>query len=150
LLARRNIADGALAYFSTGCPAGTRIETPVAVEGQRWSVEEAFETAKTELGLDHNETRSWHRWHRHVSLVMLAHATLARVRQRANRAPPNTPPRLPRTRAPSSAGRSRKSAASRCVSLTRCVSLSGASTPPTSSLGQSGSEPTKPPRATRI
>ncbi len=28
--------------------------------------------AKNELGLDHNETRSWHGWHRHVSLVMLA------------------------------------------------------------------------------
>ncbi|KMO15284.1 hypothetical protein QR78_21760 [Methylobacterium indicum] len=36
------------------------------------------------MGLDHNETRSWHGWHRHVSLVMLAFAVLARVRQRAN------------------------------------------------------------------
>jgi SRSO17 transposase len=34
--------------------------------------------AKTELGLDHNETRSWHGWHRHVSLVMLALAMLRR------------------------------------------------------------------------
>src|SRR4051795_10117889 len=32
--------------------------------------EDSFETAKNELGLDHNETRSWHGWHRHVSLVM--------------------------------------------------------------------------------
>jgi len=30
----------------------------------RWRVEEGFETAKNELGLDHNETRSWHGWHR--------------------------------------------------------------------------------------
>jgi SRSO17 transposase len=144
LLIRRNIADDALAYFSTWCPAGTGIETLVTVEGQRWSIEDAFETAKTELGLDHNETRSWHGWHRHVSLVMLAYATLARVRQRANQTPPKTPPRLPRTRPPSSAGRSRKSAAS------RCVSPGGASTPPTSSPGRSGGEPTKPPRGARI
>ena len=111
LLIRRNIADGALAYFSTWCPAGTDIETLVTVEGSRWSIEDAFETAKTELGLDHNETRSWHGWHRHVSLVMLAFAVLARVRQQANQAPPKTLPHLPRTRALSSAGRSRRSAA---------------------------------------
>jgi SRSO17 transposase len=111
LLIRRNLADDALAFFSTWCPAGTGIETLVAVEGQRWAIEDAFETAKNELGLDHNETRSWHGWHRHVSLVMLAFAVLARVRRQTNQAPPKTLPRLPRTRALSSAGRSRRSAA---------------------------------------
>jgi SRSO17 transposase len=84
LLIRRRIDDGEMAYFSTWCPAGTGIETLVAVEGQRWAVEEGFEVAKTELGLDHNETRSWHGWHRHVSLVMLALAMLATIRHRAN------------------------------------------------------------------
>jgi len=48
----------------------------------------AFETAKTELGLAHNETRSWHGWHRHVSLVMLAFAMMAAVRHHANQRPP--------------------------------------------------------------
>jgi SRSO17 transposase len=84
LLIRRSIADGDLAFFSTWCPAGTPIEILVQVEGQRWAIEDAFETAKTELGLTHNETRSWHGWHRHVSLVMLALAMMAVVRQRAN------------------------------------------------------------------
>jgi SRSO17 transposase len=60
----------------------------VAVEGRRWAIEDAFETAKTELGLAHNETRSWHGWHRHVSLVMLAFAMMAAVRQRANEQKP--------------------------------------------------------------
>lgn len=32
----------------------------VSVEGHRWAIEDSFETAKNELGLDHNETRSWH------------------------------------------------------------------------------------------
>ncbi|MDR0964911.1 MAG: hypothetical protein LBM75_00100, partial [Myxococcales bacterium] len=41
-------------------------------------------TAKNEFGLDHNETRSWHGWHRHVSLVMLAFAMLAAIRRRIN------------------------------------------------------------------
>ena len=44
----------------------------------------SFETTKNELGLDHNETRSWHGWHRHVSLVMLAFARMAVIRYRAN------------------------------------------------------------------
>jgi SRSO17 transposase len=89
LLVRRSLADGALA-FTTWCPAGTPVETLVAVEGRRWAIEDAFETAKTELGLAHNESRSWHGWHRHVSLVMLAFAMLARVRRLANGPPPKT------------------------------------------------------------
>jgi SRSO17 transposase len=57
LLIRRHAANGELAYFTTRCPAGTPIETLVAVEGRRWAIEDAFETGKNELGLDHNETR---------------------------------------------------------------------------------------------
>jgi SRSO17 transposase len=90
LLVRRSLSDGALAYFTTWCPAGTPLEVLVAVEGRRWAIEDAFETAKTELGLAHNESRSWHGWHRHVSLVMLAFAMLARVRRLANGPPPKT------------------------------------------------------------
>jgi SRSO17 transposase len=97
LLIRRGIDDGEMAYFSTWCPAGTTMETLVAVEGHRWAIEDGFEVAKTELGLDHNETRSWHGWHRHVSLVMLAFAMLTTIRHRANRGQEkNQPPKLRR------------------------------------------------------
>ena len=141
LLVRRDIGDGGCAYFSTWCPAGTGIEALVAVEGKRWAVEDAFEAAKTELGLDHNETRSWHGWHRHVSLVMLAFAMLAAIRHRANAPPPpKTLIDLTRTRRASSAGRSRKSAAS------PCASRSDASGQPASSPGHSGDARTKPRR----
>jgi SRSO17 transposase len=88
LLICRNIADGDLAFFSTWCPAGTAIQTLVTVEGHRWAIEDSFETSKNELGLDHNETRSWHGWHRHVSLVMLAFAMMAAIRHQANQSPP--------------------------------------------------------------
>jgi SRSO17 transposase len=88
LLVRRNIADGDLAFFSTWCPASTSIDTLVQVEGHRWAIEDSFETAKNELGLDHNETRSWHGWHRHVSLVMLAFAMMAAIRHHANATTP--------------------------------------------------------------
>jgi SRSO17 transposase len=61
------------------------------VEGHRWAIEDSFETAKNELGLDHNETRSWHGWHRHISLVMLAFAMMAVIRHKANaEAPPKS------------------------------------------------------------
>ena len=98
LLIRRSIADAELAFFSTWCPAGTGIETLVRVEGHRWAIEDSFETAKNELGLDHNETRSWHGWHRHVSLVMLAFAMMAAIRHRANiTTPPKTLRRAAKT-----------------------------------------------------
>jgi SRSO17 transposase len=96
LLIRRRIADGDLAFFTTWCPAATSIETLVAVEGHRWAIEDSFETAKNELGLDHNESRSWHGWHRHVSLAMLAFAMMAVIRHRANPpAPKKTTRRRP-------------------------------------------------------
>jgi SRSO17 transposase len=87
MLVRRNIADGELAFFSIWCPKGTPMKTLISVEGHRWSIEDSFETAKNELGLDHNETRSWHGWHRHVSLVMLAFAVMAVIRHHANAVP---------------------------------------------------------------
>jgi SRSO17 transposase len=93
LLIRRNIADDDLSFYSTWCPTGTNIATLVKVEGHRWAIEDSFETAKNELGLDHNETRSWHGWHRHVSLVMLAFAMMAAIRQKANAmTPPKSQP----------------------------------------------------------
>src|SRR5947209_8416428 len=142
LLIRRRLTDGHLAHLTTWCPAGTGIEILVNVEGHRWAIEDGFETAKNELGPDHNETRSWHGWHRHVSLVMLAFAMLAVIRHRANApTPPKIPIRLARPRPTSSAGRSRRSAAS------PSGSPSGASGPPTSSPGRSGDAPTRPPRA---
>jgi SRSO17 transposase len=104
LLIRRNIADGDLAYFTTWCPTGTPIEKLVSVEGHRWAIEDSFETAKNEFGLDHNETRSWHGWHRHVSLVMLAFAMMAVIRHQANKPTPKKTSRFN-----SSAGRSKRS-----------------------------------------
>ena len=138
LLIRRHIADGDLAFFSTWCPARTDIAMLVSVEGHRWAIEDSFETAKTELRLDHNETRSWHGWHRHVSLVMLAFAMMAAIRHRANTVPTQqTRPQILVTRR-LSAGPFRKSAAS------QTGSHSGASPSLTSSPGRFGDEPIRP------
>ncbi len=80
LLIRRKIADGDLAFFTTWAPRERRSKgwrKSKAIVGRS---KKAFETAKNELGLDHNETRSWHGWRRHVSLVMLAFAMMAAIR----------------------------------------------------------------------
>ena len=109
LLIRRHIADGDLAYFTTWCPAGTSIKTLVGIEGHRWAIEDSFETAKNEFGLDHNETRSWHGWHRHVSFVMLAFAMMAAIRHKANQPAPKKTSSAVRKRPASFVGRFRKS-----------------------------------------
>ena len=98
LLIRRNIAVSDLAFFATWCPKGTPMEKLVSVEGCRWAIEDSFETAKNELGLDHNETRSWHGWHRHVSLVMLVFAMMAVIRHQANVGAPKKTLRRLRTK----------------------------------------------------
>ena len=48
------------------------------VAGTRWAIEECFEEAKGEVGLDQYEVRRWDGWYRHITL---AHAYLAAVRQ---------------------------------------------------------------------
>ena len=96
LLVRRKIADGDMSFFTTWAPHGTTIEALAKIEGHRWAIEDGFETAKNELGLDHNETRSWHGWRRHVSLVMLAFAMMAKIRVHANSSATPTPKKIRR------------------------------------------------------
>jgi SRSO17 transposase len=55
----------------------------VRVAGTRWAIEESFQIAKDDLGLDQYEVRSWQGWHRHVTLVMLVQAYLTRLRAQA-------------------------------------------------------------------
>ena len=80
LLVRRSRRDPeALAYFFTHAPKGTTLAELAAAAGLRWTIEECFLRAKDDLGLDHCEARSWHGWHRHISLVMAAAALLAKL-----------------------------------------------------------------------
>ena len=87
LLMRRPIgARYERAYYRVFAPADTTLEEMVAVAGKRWAVEECFETAKGECGLDEYEVRTWTGWYRHITLALLAHAYLTVVRARAVRA----------------------------------------------------------------
>ena len=39
--------------------------------GTRWAIEECFEEAKGQVGLDQYEVRRWDGWRRHITLAML-------------------------------------------------------------------------------
>lgn len=80
LLIRRNRNDATKqAYYFVFCPAGTTLAELAGAAGLRWTIEECFQRAKDDLGLDHCEARSWHGWHRHMSLVMAAAAFLTKL-----------------------------------------------------------------------
>ena len=53
------------------------------VAGTRWAIEECFEEAKGQVGLDQYEVRRWDGWYRHITLAMLAQAYLAVIRHQA-------------------------------------------------------------------
>lgn len=83
LLIRRSVTDPAeVAYFACGGPPGTILDELVRIAGTRWAIEECFELAKGDCGLDEYEVRSWTGWHRHVtlSLCALAAATVIHAR----------------------------------------------------------------------
>lgn len=78
LLIRRSRRDEQdFAYYLVFAPAGTDLAELAGAAGLRWTIEECFQRAKEELGLDHCEARSWHGWHRHMTLCMAALAFLA-------------------------------------------------------------------------
>jgi SRSO17 transposase len=84
LLIRRKIKKPeAFTFYLTLAPVATTLAELVQIAGMRWTIESCFEAAKSEVGLDQYEVRSWTGWHRHITLAMLAHAYLAVLRQAA-------------------------------------------------------------------
>jgi len=85
LLVRRSLKESEeLAYYFTHAPARTDLKKLVEVAGSRWAIEECFEQAKGEAGLDEYEVRSWTGWHRHITLSMFAQAFLSVMRNNSN------------------------------------------------------------------
>jgi SRSO17 transposase len=85
LLVRRSVSDPRdPAYYRAAGPAGTPLAELARVAGARWAIEEGFERAKGEVGLDQYEVRRWDGWHRHITLCLLAHAYLEVTRAGAN------------------------------------------------------------------
>jgi len=102
LLVRRSLTPDdkgelELAYYLCHGSAGTTIDQLVGVAGARWAIEECFQSAKNEVGLDQYQVRRYDGWHRHITLAMLAHAYLAVTTAHAPKATaawsPSPPPR---------------------------------------------------------
>jgi SRSO17 transposase len=75
LLVRR-LVGGELAFFTCHAPAGTTLAELVRVADARRAIEECFQAAKNEPGLDHYQLRRYKAWYRHATLSMLALAFL--------------------------------------------------------------------------
>ena len=89
LLARRSVSDPTeVAYYLSNAPADTSLEQLAHVASCRYRVEQCFEEAKDDFGLDQYEVRSWTAWHRFMTLCMMAMAWVASVRHEATASPP--------------------------------------------------------------
>lgn len=96
LLVRQRGADAKTrAYYLCHGDEGVELQAWVERVGERWPIEQCFEEAKQEFGLDGYEVRRWEGWHRHITLSMLAHGFAgvqrARVREEASAKKPRAP-----------------------------------------------------------
>ncbi|MEV6980419.1 IS701 family transposase [Sphaerisporangium sp. NPDC051017] len=98
LLIRRSITrPGELAYFLCHTPNPAPLPELVRVAGARWTIEECFQTAKNEIGMDHYQVRLYPAWYRYMTLAMLALAFLAVTRAALSHEPQEEPrPSRPR------------------------------------------------------
>ncbi|WP_327419568.1 IS701 family transposase [Streptomyces sp. NBC_01233] len=81
VLARRNLSDPTdIAYYVCYGPVTSRLKDLVRTAGARWAVEECFQTAKGECGLDHYQVRLYRAWYRHITLAMAVLAYLTAIR----------------------------------------------------------------------
>ncbi|MER7959983.1 transposase [Streptomyces sp. NPDC096030] len=80
-----------VAYFLCHHAPGTTLAGLVTAAGQRWMVEETFQAAKNEVGLDQHEVRKWCSWYRQTTMSMLALAFPADVRSRRIQPRPPAP-----------------------------------------------------------
>ena len=55
----------------------------VLIADPRWTIEEAIEEDKGEVGLDQYEVRTYRAWYRFMTLALFAHAVLAVIRHQA-------------------------------------------------------------------
>jgi SRSO17 transposase len=79
---RRNPLTGELKTYLSNAPAKVPLATLVRQSGMRWPIETCFEEGTQALGMGEYEVRSWRGWHHHMTLVILAHFFLVRMRLR--------------------------------------------------------------------
>ena len=78
---RRDVSEPAeLKIFLSNAPADTARSELVRVSGMRWPIETCFRQAKGSLGMDQYQARTWRGWHHHMTMVILAHHFLVRLK----------------------------------------------------------------------
>jgi SRSO17 transposase len=84
IVARNVLNPQEVKYFLSNLVVGSggvTLERLLWIAFSRWPIERCFQVAKTELGMDHFETRSWRGIHRHFYISQLSHLFCARVHQ---------------------------------------------------------------------
>jgi SRSO17 transposase len=82
LLARRSVRDPTdLTYYFAYAPRSRSLLRLAQVASTRYTVEQVSKEAKSEVGFDRYEVRSWQSWYRHITLSMLAQVWLADQRR---------------------------------------------------------------------
>ena len=76
----RKLSDGKVKYSLSNAPVDTPLEELNRAALMRWPIEQCFRECKSNLGMDHYETRSWIAWHRHMLFVLMAQLFLLEVR----------------------------------------------------------------------
>jgi SRSO17 transposase len=83
LIVRRTLGEGAIyAYFISNAGRSAHLKNFVWLSGVRWAIEQCFEEAKSDLGMDHYEVRKFPGWRHHMLTCMLAHFFLWHMRIR--------------------------------------------------------------------
>ena len=67
LLARRSMTTGEIAYHVCYGPRRIRLVDLVRIAGARWAIEECFQQAKNESGLDEYQVRDRRAWYAHIT-----------------------------------------------------------------------------------
>jgi SRSO17 transposase len=84
VLIRRSLSDRSQrAYYRVYGPATTTLAQVVPVAGSRWKIEEGYEQAKGQVGLDQYEVRTWRAWYRYMTLALGAYAALVGMQAQA-------------------------------------------------------------------
>jgi len=83
--------------FLSNAPWDTSPSQLVRVSGMRWPIETCFEEAKGSLGMADYQTRFWRGWHHHMTLVILAHHFIVRLRLRHKKGLRRSPSPKPAT-----------------------------------------------------
>ena len=87
--------DKELKIYLCNAPADTPHDNFIRMSGMRWPIEICFENGKQLLGMGDYQVRSWIGWHHHMTLCILSHFFLVRLRvQLKDKAPALTLPQV--------------------------------------------------------